>query len=81
MSQYYEIHLQGHLDEPWANWLSDCHITHRPDGITQLLGTIPDQAALHGLFNQLRDLGITILTVQSITEELYHEKTMASRDP
>lgn len=80
MTQYYEIHLQGHLDEAWSSWLSDASITHHPEGITQLIGVIQDQAALHGLFARLRDLGITILKVQQMTKEHYCEKTMACRD-
>lgn len=76
MTAYYEIHLQGHLDEDWADWFGDFIISHQPDGITQLVGSVQDQAALHGLFIRLRDLGMTILKVQTITKELYHEKTM-----
>jgi hypothetical protein len=37
------------------------------DGSTCLRGVLPDQAALHGLLNKIRDLGMTLLLVQQLS--------------
>ena len=62
----YRIHLQGHLDGAWADWLGPLTLRHRPDGTTELLGPLPDQAALYGLLAKLRDLGIPLLNVDRV---------------
>ncbi len=38
-------------------------ITHEVDGTTVLFGPIVDQAALHGVLTRVRDLGLTLLSV------------------
>ena len=63
-STIYEIRIKGHLDERWADWFGGLTFTHEPDGTTTLQGTIADQAALHGLLNGIRDLGLPLLSVQ-----------------
>lgn len=64
----YQIELQGRLEESWSHWFNDMDITvkHEPGGptITILSGVVADQAALHGLLNRIRDLGIPLLSVQ-----------------
>ena len=63
----YQIKVQGRLDEDWSDWLSGMTLTAecQKDGptITTLTGTVPDQAALHGLLNRIRDLGLPLLEV------------------
>ena len=59
----YEIRLKGHLDSSWAEWLGGMSLTHASDGTTVLVGPVVDQAALHGLLQKLRDLGITLISV------------------
>jgi len=36
------------------------------DGSTLLTGTVIDQAALHGLLKKVRDLGIPLLSINSV---------------
>jgi hypothetical protein len=67
-SDRYSIRVQGHLDAHWSRWLEGMTITHEPSGATHLKGCVKDQAALHGLLNKLRDLNLTILTVQRIDD-------------
>ena len=38
-------------------------LTHASDGTTVLAGPVADQAALHGLLQKLRDLGVTLISI------------------
>ena len=59
----YEICLRGHLSDRWATWFDGLTITLTDDGNTMLSGNIIDQAALHGVFKKIRNLGLTIISV------------------
>ncbi len=63
--QYYEIRLKGHLDARWAEWFDGLTITLEENGSTLLSGPLADQAALHGILKKVRDLGLTLLSVNS----------------
>ena len=65
-AQYYEIRLKGHLDDRWAEWFDGLTITLEEDGDTLLTGPVVDQAALHGLLKKVRDLGLPLLSVNSV---------------
>jgi hypothetical protein len=62
----YAIRVEGHLDAHWSEWLEGMTLTHEECGLTRLEGPIRDQAALYGLLNRLRDLSLTLVTVQRI---------------
>jgi hypothetical protein len=62
----YEVRLQGHLDRRWADRFPGLDLELNDDGTTTLTGEIPDQAALHGLLAQVRDLAIPILAIQRL---------------
>ena len=68
MKQRYEIRVRGHLDETWADWLSGLAIRHEPGGDSLLSGSLPDQAALHGVLNRLRDLGVQLISVNPVED-------------
>jgi hypothetical protein len=68
MSQYYEIRVKGHLDESWADWMEGLTIHHEANGETLLRGSLPDQSALHGVLNRLRDLGVQLISVNQIED-------------
>ena len=59
----YEIRLKGRLDSSWAEWLGGMSLTHASDGTTVLVAPVVDQAALHGLLQKVRDLGVTLISV------------------
>jgi len=61
----YAIRIRGHLDQRWADWFDGLSLTHNSDGTTLLAGPLADQAALHGVLNKLRDLGLPIISMQS----------------
>jgi hypothetical protein len=62
----YEIRLKGHLDGRWSDWFEGLTITLEEDGNTLLSGPVVDQAALHGLLKRVRDLGITLVSVNFV---------------
>jgi len=62
----YAIRVEGLLDAHWSEWLGGMTLTHEPGSITRLEGWIIDQAALHGVLNKLRDLRLTIVTVERV---------------
>jgi hypothetical protein len=62
----YDIRIRGHLDQRWAIQLGVPELVHDEDGTTVLRGVTADQAALHGLLQRLRDLGVTLVTVTLI---------------
>jgi hypothetical protein len=59
----YEIRLTGRLDARWGTWFDGLIITHEVDGTTVISGQIEDQAALHGLLQRVRDLGLPLVSV------------------
>lgn len=59
----YCIHIKGHLDPKWSDWFDGISITWTAGGETNLIGSVPDQAALHGLLGKVRNLGLTLLAV------------------
>lgn len=62
----YEVRVQGHLETRWAAWFDGMTLRHEPDGSTLLTGSIVDQAALHGLLQKVRDIGLPLLSVTRI---------------
>ncbi len=63
MSEYYEIKIRGHLDPCWSEWFASLKLTYLEENITLLSGSLPDQAALHGLLERVRDLNLTLISV------------------
>ena len=62
----YEIRIQGHLDDKWADWFEGLTITREHTGETLLRGPLVDQAALHGVLRIVRDLGLSLLSVMHV---------------
>jgi hypothetical protein len=62
----YEIVVDGHLAARWAVWFDGFRITREPDGTTVLRGHLVDQAALHGLVQRLRDIGIPLISLTPV---------------
>ena len=64
MPTYYQIRVQGHLDQSWSAWFDNLTIQHDPDGGTTLAGLVADQAALYGLLTRLRDAGLELVAAE-----------------
>ncbi len=63
MPEHYEIRIKGNLDAGWSAWFADLTLTHIEENVTLLAGWLPDQAALYGLLERIRDLNLTLLSV------------------
>jgi len=63
MPEHYEIKIKGHLDQRWLDWFAGLTLTHMAGNETLLSGPLPDQAALHGLLERIRDLNLTLISV------------------
>jgi hypothetical protein len=67
----YRIQARGTLDESWSDSVGGMDIVIKQDDdeiITSLTGKLPDQAALSGVLNLLYDLGLTLLSVESLDD-------------
>lgn len=62
----YDIRLRGQLDTHWAERLGVAELIHEADGITLLRGVAADQAALHGVLQRIRDLGVSLISVTHV---------------
>lgn len=65
----YEIRVNGNLGTRWAAWFDGFAITSDPDGTTVLCGSVVDQAALHGLLQKLRDVGIPLISLTQVPSD------------
>ena len=62
---WYELRLQGRLEARWSAWFDGMTLT-TAHGTTTLRGPVVDQAALHGLLQRLRDLGLPLISVTQV---------------
>ena len=70
---HYRIKLKGHLDHKWSEWFEGMDIS-MGGGETILSGKVADQAALHGLFIRIRDMNLTLLSVEQTGPDQEVEK-------
>jgi len=59
----YEIRCHGEIDARWSAWFNGLSVRHPGDGTTVITGVFEDQAALHGVLQRLRDLGIALISL------------------
>ena len=68
----YRIRVQGHLGPEWASWFGGLAMSWEQPGQTVFAGQVIDQAALHGILNTIRDLGLPLLEVRCLEPEAAH---------
>ena len=62
----FQIRIKGHLSYQWTDWFDGMAITLEDEGNTLLTGPVTDQATLHGLIKKVRDLGMPLVSIDSI---------------
>jgi hypothetical protein len=65
----YRIRVQGYLSPEWAAWFAGLTLSWQEPDQTILSGQVIDQAALHGILNTIRDLGLPLLEVRHLEPE------------
>jgi hypothetical protein len=65
----YEIRVDVKLSPRWAAWFDGLSITSESDGTTALRGSVVDQAALHGLLQKLRDVGVPLISLTQVPSD------------
>ena len=78
-AQHYEIRVSGHLGSRWATWFDGMTLAPDDDGTSIIRGTVVDQAALHGLLQKLRDLGIPLISLTPLAPETAAEHPHETR--
>ena len=66
-SAQYQICLEGILDERWLRLFEGLEVKISANDQTIIRGKF-DQSALHGLFNRIRDLGFTLISVHRLPD-------------
>lgn len=66
--QRYQIRVQGQLDAARLARYAAVTIGYA-DEETVITAVLPDQSALYGLINRLRDLGATLIALERLTAE------------
>jgi hypothetical protein len=61
--RYYEIKIEGHLDEARLAGWGEMRVSLSSEGQTLISGRIADQAALFGILIRIRDMGVSLISV------------------
>lgn len=70
----YSIRVEGWLPPEWSEWFDGLTITPDSNGETLISGFVEDQSALYGLLKKIRDLGLPLISVNSIIKKYQGEK-------
>jgi hypothetical protein len=65
----YELRISGRLGNSTRTWFEDLDVTVDESSSpvqTIIQGSMRDQAALYGLISRIRDLGLTLLSVNRV---------------
>lgn len=63
----YALRVKGRVAARWSAWFDGLTLTDEDDGITVISGPVVDQAALHGLLQKLRDIGIPLVSLTQLS--------------
>ncbi|HEY3340223.1 MAG TPA: hypothetical protein VGK18_17115 [Propionicimonas sp.] len=61
----YTLRVAGRLDARWTAWFDGFTVTGDADGMTTLRGLVADQAQLHQVLAKIRDLAVTLVSVEA----------------
>ena len=68
-----KITVMKRIDFNWSEWFEGMTIQHTEQDETILSGIVADQAALYGLLAKLHNLGLTLVSVNSVEVESEQE--------
>ena len=72
MPEYYEIKIKGYVDQRWSEWFGGLKMTRLEGDETLFFGLLPDQSALHGLLERIRDLNLKLISVNCSGSPIQH---------
>lgn len=61
-----QIRVKGHLSSQWSDWFGGLEVENLAAGEALLSGALPDQAALYGVLNKMRNLGLELVSVSCV---------------
>jgi hypothetical protein len=61
----YQIRVEGQLNSHWTHWFEGMAI-NREGSTTVITGPVTDQSQLHGLLHRIRDLNLTLISVNKL---------------
>ena len=79
--QRVEITVKKRIDFNWSEWFEGMTIRHTDQDETILAGAVVDQAALYGLLAKLRNLGLSLVSVNSTEIQAASETTHPVEHP
>jgi hypothetical protein len=59
-----EITIKEEIDDRWKEWFADLEVRRTTTGFTFLTGFAPDQAAVFGILEKIRDLNINLVSIK-----------------
>ncbi len=65
----YLVRVAEHLDERRVKWFGDLEMVYTENGETILRGVMADQPALFGVLGRIRDLGLTLISVERLPSD------------
>lgn len=68
MASDIQIRVKGYLSPRLSVWFGGFTVAHTADGDTLLTGNVVDQAALYGLLERCRDLGLTLISLNPLND-------------
>ena len=63
----YRIRVKGIPSKQWISWFDEFNLISHSNDETLLEGPINDQSALHGLLARIRNLGLPLISIETIT--------------
>ena len=66
--EMFEIVVRGRLGPHLVTALEGFDVSYCTDGLTHLVGPVPDQARIHQLFRTLSDLHIELVSVNPVVQ-------------
>ena len=65
--EHYSIVVKGHISDYWSETMDEAIIERLENGNSRICGNVLDQAQLHGILSKIRDLGLTLVSLEQVT--------------